>query len=381
MENEPKDSIKNTQEVQEGAFESVSGNEEGLSVKGVGEVAGGVPEGNEGKHPKKELVISLVILGILAVTAAVLIIWRPWENENDAATADEDVTIEQEKKETHGNSEESEEKEAIRIERTELRLDDEVVQRVFGDLFQGSGRYGVDSLGHLGLYMSWIGVDLTDFMMLQHFMYRDDMSRVCRGTQQEKNELLPVNLDDIVADRDSLQNCRYGEDLRNRVKALFGRTLTLADMPDRIGWWYYDKNNDEYIYQCRGTGEMVNMRRNEVVLYRAEVKDEKMNLYLAGAQLRSACEVGDRSGCDQNEWYVLPVAATFDFYDSNFRQNYGEYAVDGGSLDLNKDDYGNYADEFYEYVKDNKERLGDYKVIFVKNEEGNYIYQSVEKII
>lgn len=341
--------------------------------EGAGGVSDEGEEKNKAKKSKKWPIVMMVLVVLAAIGGGVA--WWMLEGKSggnvaveDEGTADNEVDIEVD----------DEKKDDGAIEGMELGLDDSVVQKVFGYLFQGSGGYGVDRLNYLG-QMLGNDADLTDFMMLQYFMYRDDMSMVCRGTRQEKNELLPVDLDDGFDDG-SLQDCRYGEDLRDKVKALFGKKLALADMPERIGWWYYDKNNDEYIYQCRGIGELTFVPENKVVLYRAEAKGDEVYLYLAGAQLFDACGVGDEVGCSRNEWYVLPVGVSIGFGEFNVREVYGEYIVSGGLLGLNKGDEERYTDEFYEYVKDNKERLGDYKVTFAKNGEGDYIYQSVEEI-
>lgn len=294
---------KSPGEAQEGVSEAKDVSMSGLGAKGSG-------------RGRKWLV--WVVLGVILVALAGVGIWmvigrqsaEPGVGEGPGDTAMAD-------KEPEG-----------RDVVTELALDDELVQRLYGEF----DRVGLSMSGTIDFYADGSDGDLDKSMMIAVAMpsVAGESNTPCRG-----------EYDGMIG-----PGCYDGETIRQRIKHIFGEDVSFED-GDRNGnmtcRWEYSEKNDEF-YGLVGCG---------------------------GTCLYGLGRILDRAERDSDRLYLYETA-------------YGEtcqglYHVNGDVIaEVEFDADGNLVSGYV--FDDYKDQLDKFKWTFVKNTEGNYIFEKLEKL-
>lgn len=156
------------------------------------------------------------------------------------------------------------------------------------------------------------------------------------------------------------RGCLEGNKIREKVREIFGKDIVLTE--DLKGVMYeYDLEYDEFFEHMGGIGGVFPIVVH--VLEKAETDGERIYIdEIAVGSGEIETEQWGRAlwgmGCRED------VGACESFY------TYAEIGLpDGGSYD-----------ELRGFIVDNQERFNGFRWIFVKNEEGNYVFERVEKV-
>lgn len=305
----------------------------GREVREAREDAGGVSERvvqKKEQKKRKKWPIVVVILAILAVVGGGVAWWMLQDRGEQVGESD------------------SEEFEDVA---EELDIDSELVQRLYG-YFQNAG-WVEDNRWHV--YIGGINGDDEAARKIKLHFTKDVSDAVkCKGEYYYE--------EDKEGDPDYLvQECYAGEDLRQKYEEIFGEKLTLVagdeidfgeyEFDDKSGrtyicGWRYDVDNDEF----RGVG----IACGGGWPARAE------------RELEKAVRYGDR--IELYERVLLRYEGALYHVGSSVKDFYGEEVMRDDDLDA-------------ESVKDALDKEGDeFRWTFVKNAEGNYVFEKIEKV-
>lgn len=239
----------------------------------------------------------------------------------------------------------------------ELSLDDELVQRIYGNfsvipaLFDGWWEFYVDE-----------GVKKGEIS-------REHMLRLAGANLWNS----PCTGDYEYANGGKVENeCASGEAVRAKIEEMFGERLELT-ADDKLrsfcGGMIYEVANDEFFQTGNGCGgtSPISMER---VLMKAERKGDEIVLYEKVLMFNGMAyyTVGETEIVRQAGEYELEVAG----------EKIGEYTVPEDVLDR--------GSEFYRaWLAENTANLAKeygtlFKWTFEKNGEGNYVFRGLERV-
>ncbi len=337
--------------------------EEGLNSEGQGGTAGGVSGGDAKKKTTKKHKKWPMVVGILVVLAAAgggvtwwMLEGKSEENGGNVAVEDESAEVEDE---------------GVEIEVRELDIKNELVQRVYGEFG------AINSVLRDSFYINRRVMDgeLTTedvkLLVLESGMWR---SETC-GFEEIKSKDVPKEIMKMAGSASEdweKWSCIAGTEdaIKKKALAMFGKEIDLVDneavnfrnmaIPE-----YYDAETDAF-YAVRGgtdiNGSIVNylvkaeMNGDEMYLYEVALAMEgKFDYYQIGVPVYSKAIVGSEGLSAKSG--DKPV----------FRMNPAEYNAE---MEIERPSWTKIAQDKLDY----------YRWTFKKLENGDYIYQSVEKI-
>lgn len=390
----------------EGELERLGGVDRGGDVDAErGEDSGGVQANGEVIKDKKSKawVVWLVTLGLLLVgVGVVVVILQPWNRGevSTEGTKPESGLDSEEKSPVEDGSDED-------AELVKLSIDDELVQRLYQQV-SGAGKYSTT-----GRYLDlWLKLAKTSEATDEYVKYvalsNTDVTK-CKVTG--RSIVIPSKHENGMAftptQVDGEHACLSGADVRAKAQEIFGRDVKFAqnEAVEYLGYFapfYYDAENDEF-WQSIGYGGGIQTELDNI-LYRAEKDKERIYIYELMAQRCSvfAGQDGEYLDCAGG----LPGSIDDDFAELRwFRINPdiydGDYANEswiGSSIpemtstefkelaDYMKDDklWGEAWEKFREQNRknmlDHADLVSQFRWVFVKTPEGNYVFEKLERI-
>lgn len=401
--------LEDAREVQEGVPRSVSGNEEGSNPEGLGEAAGGVAgqsvEENEQSKAKRWLVILLILAGVIVIgVVSAVLVMKPWEGKGgekeDAPVAE--VEKDEDGSETGGDADKKSEIE-------ELDINSELVQKLYG---QVSGKMRYTSHGSYPyLWMKLLRNGISDEYVKYVALNNADIAQ-CKITGRNEKE------------ESGNEHCMSGAVVREKAREIFGCEVVFVQNEEVgfEGWpvqMYYDAANDEFWRGIGGGGGVAQVIDN--VLYRAEKENDRIYIYelmaqrcsvylaqegsiidgrpaMPGEELLYCIDevpgmVGGDDAAVELRWYKIDESKYDGDYDIEAWK--GENIPEMTTTEYNKlsQYFGNTVDNettitglkmFEEQNKQNMlehaDLVSQFRWVFVKNAEGNYVFEKLERV-
>ncbi len=342
-----------------------SRSENGISTSGDGAREGekSQPMGNLNgwdKNPQKKTFVGMmIVLMVVLLVAAGLVTFVFWWTKELATEMTDRVDSGGETVAVEEPEEKPAEPETPKVE--ELSLDDETVQRLYGNF---ESFWGINGFGFTQFYELINGTD-----------------------EQRKNAMIGqilLNMQGEVCTNNSntdMVRCYDGDKVREGLGSLFGRQdieLTGLSEYGPCGGGRYNAERDEYElgFACGGSGPAQLKRW----LYKAEVEGD--NIYVYDLAENWAAEFTD-------DEYVEFLRNVHCHTDAQWQCGSLEFDGKPGSLMnipsdvvlVNDSDERKYDESlkrvnFLEYA----DELDEYKWTFTKNDDGEYVFTGLEKI-
>lgn len=279
----------------------------------------------------KKIVIIAVVVAVVLCAAGLALAFMMGNNDDEAGDAGKNDTPV-----VDGGEEKPEEPED---EIVALDVNDPLVQRLYGELANVGGAYS----STLDFY--------TDKGVQNGNLDKEMMLDIAIGNASQKGKDCKA---EHYIERGSesyevgeMFGCRDGEEAREKIQEIFGIPIELNDgdkTGEYCGAWVYDAQNDEFYVPTLGCGGacLYSLTRE---LTSAE--QSKNNIYLYETVYGGTCQSLTR--------------------------------VDGTVIaETTYDDNGNLVNSFN--VDDYKDQLEKFRLIFTKNDSGEYVFTGLEKV-
>lgn len=383
--------------------------EEGLNSEGLGEAAGGVArqsvEVNEQKKAKKWLVILLILAGVIVVgVVSAVLVMKPWEGEENVPVVE--AGKDEDKSESESSADENPEIEN-RIE--ELDINSELVQKLYG---QVSGKMYYNTFGvYLDLWLRLIGNGASD-EYVKYIALNNAAEAECKVIDRKVEIATFDNQITLAPEQDNSANCISGKAVRDKAREIFGRDITFAQNEDirRNGWFapmYYDAENDEFWQNLSGGGGMTTVVDN--VLYRAEKDKNRIYIYELMAQRCTVYDTNDGESLvcldefpDLNDgevpakelrWYKIDEKSYDGSYNSQSwigsnipemttteYEKLSQYFGDMVDIETQRTGWKMFEEQNKQNMLEHADLVSQFRWVFVKNTEGNYVFEKLERV-
>lgn len=323
------------------------------------------------KWPVALFLLLVVILGI----GVGLLVWSPWDNKgNENETTANDGP-------TGGESDTEHESSLVTLD-----VDDELVKKVLGRVMVGEAP-------HAGMGRTYFWTDLLWNGGSDDVVLKIAFLNVAEGECKVKNR--PNLIEDEWELKVEQNVCINGETIRQNMREIFGREVTIEDGRQISYEYFYDKSADEFykVMAGGGGGPVPEVIRE---IYKVEKDDNRLYIYEYAVTM-CMVKVGDiwnrEYGCPQ---IIHPQNEPHMMRWFNIAEDRQESAWDGlPGVEIPEILSGPYVevDENGEYIGEGWRdevtavKLSDYaqfinrfKWTFRLDEAGNYVFESLKPV-
>lgn len=361
----------------EGELERLGGVKE-MEITEVEERINGTGEAPKAPKAEPKAKIWPVIVGVLVVLAAVAggVTW--WLLSRDDKQGDSSQTETSDDEKDQAGSSETDKK----LEN--LSLDSEIVQKLAKEvIFAGASPHA--GLGNTGLWVDLANGGSDSTLLRIALLNVEGDTTACKGSGREYEDA-------------GGNGCISGQTVRQKAKELFGREISIPD-GNRIGYTrIYDAAKDEFYDVAAGGGGGPVMEISHEI-YKAETDGEHLYIYeyaaimcmvqpgVAGYGERCGVGIDPQDAEHEARWFrVNEKQKDMEYLDTSLPGELIPEMTTGQYVEIEYDENGEIV--FRDWWKEVQEiKLSDFaevvdhfKWTFVKDEAGNYVFESMERV-